>query len=377
MDFDLPPDLVLLRDTVRRFVDEQLIPAEMEDASGTATAGRFEALQRQVRDMGLWQFDVPEALGGPGLGLVEVCVIEEQIARSKAFPTRIGQLCGPRVPSPLLAANAGQRARILEPVLDGRLALEIAASGLGETTDASRSSTTATLDDRGYVVQGVETYLSTGPAPDRILVFARSADGPVCLVVDARAAGVDVSQGAPALMGGHLWTVRLQEARVPLADRLGEAGDGADLARRWVVGDRIRTYGARSIGIAVRALEMMASYAQDRVTFGRPLSRRHVIRMMIADSMTELEMARLLLYQAASRFDRGEDVDGLSSMVKIAATETATRVVDRAMQVHGGTGLTTELPLEHWFRQLRGARVSGGASDALRSSLAGRLVGSA
>lgn len=377
MDFELASDLVLLRDTIRRLVDERLIPVETQDASGAPEAQRFESLQQQVREMGLWHLDVPEDLGGPGLGLLGACVVEEQIARTKAFPLRIRQLFGPFVPPALHLASDEQRARLLQPVLDGRRSVEIASGDLDVDRDDCGLAMSAARDGDRYVLRGVERYLSTGPAPDDVIVFAKTEGGVSCLLLDTRSAGVDLSPDAPTIMGGSLWSLRLDDVSVPIGNRLGEEGDGLAMARRWVVSDRIRSYGARSIGIAARALEMTASYAQQRATFGRPLARRNVIRMMIADSMTEIEMARLLMYQAASRFDRGVDVRDLSSMVKVASTEMATRVVDRAMQVHGGSGLTTELPLEHWFRQLRGARIAAGPSDALRSSLASRLVGSA
>jgi acyl-CoA dehydrogenase len=137
---------------------------------------------------------------------------------------------------------------------------------------------------------------------------------------------------------------------------------------------RIRGHGARPVGIAGRALEMMTDYARQRVTFGSPLADRQAVQFMIADSAMELESTRLMVYRCAWEADRGRDVRDLSYMVKILATEMAFRVLDRAIQVHGGMGLSSELPLEWWFRQMRSLRITEGATEVLRWRLARNLM---
>src|SRR5262249_37208064 len=127
-------------------------------------------------------------------------------------------------------------------------------------------------------------------------------------------------------------------------------------------------------GIAQRALDMMIEYSKVRVTFGRPLADRQAIQFMIADSAMELHATRLMVYECAWRQDRGDDVRNLSYMVKVMSTEMASRVVDRAIQVHGGLGLMKEFPLEWWYRQLRSTRITEGANEVLRWRLAQNLV---
>jgi acyl-CoA dehydrogenase len=119
---------------------------------------------------------------------------------------------------------------------------------------------------------------------------------------------------------------------------------------------------------------MMIDYSRNRVTFGRPLADRQAVQFMIADSATELHAARLMVYECAWRHDRGEDVRNLSYMVKFTSTEMASRVVDRAIQVHGGVGLTKDLPLEWWYRQIRSSRITEGASEVLRWRLAQNIL---
>jgi alkylation response protein AidB-like acyl-CoA dehydrogenase len=119
---------------------------------------------------------------------------------------------------------------------------------------------------------------------------------------------------------------------------------------------------------------MMIDYAQHRVTFGQPLSERQAVQFMIADSSMELHSARLMVYECAWRHDRGEDVRNLSYMVKVMCTEMTGRVVDRAIQVHGGIGLTKDLPLEWWYRQVRSIRITEGATEVLRWRLGQNVI---
>ena len=145
-------------------------------------------------------------------------------------------------------------------------------------------------------------------------------------------------------------------------------------AQKWIGEGRIRGHGARPVGIARRALDMMIEYSKVRVTFGRPLADRQAIQFMIADSAMELHAVRNLVYECAWRVDRGEDVRDLSYMVKVMATEMASRVVDRAIQVHGGLGLMKELPLEWWYRQIRSTRITEGANEVLRWRLGQNII---
>jgi acyl-CoA dehydrogenase len=162
--------------------------------------------------------------------------------------------------------------------------------------------------------------------------------------------------------------------RVPAADRIGKEGEGFSIAQGWIQEGRIRGHGARPVGIASRALDMMIEYSKVRSTFGRPLADRQAIQFMIADSAMELHACRLMVYECAWRHDRGEDVRQLSYMTKIQCAEMASRVVDRSIQVHGGLGLMRELPLEWWYRQVRSIRITEGTPEVLRWRLAQHII---
>jgi acyl-CoA dehydrogenase len=276
----------------------------------------------------------------------------------------------------LLEATAEQRDRILEPVLEGRLTVRQVGPETDPASDPAAVPFSAERRADTYVVEGASAFVAAHRAPDLPLILARTgAAGMTGLIVDPTGPGVQLLAAGRTIGGQPLWNLHLDGATVPAADRLGAEGGAGEPARRWLAVTRIRRHGARSVGIASRALEMAASYARSRVTFGRPLAARHAIRAMLADSAIETRMARLLVHEAAQRFDAGEEVLDLSAMVKIAATETATRVIDRTLQIHGGVGLTLEFPLEHWFRELKTTRISDGVNEVLRDDLAGRVVG--
>ena len=195
-----------------------------------------------------------------------------------------------------------------------------------------------------------------------------------CLMVDLKSSGVSLERQWPTMMGDAPWEIVFDKVRVPAINLIGELGEGFSLGQKWITEGRIRTQGARPLGIAQRSLNMMMEYSEHRETFGKALSERQAIQFMVADSAMELHAARLMVYECAWRHDRGEDVRDLSYMVKITCTEMASRVVDRSIQVHGGVGLTTDLPLEWWYRQLRSLRITEGATEVLRWRLARNIM---
>jgi acyl-CoA dehydrogenase len=176
------------------------------------------------------------------------------------------------------------------------------------------------------------------------------------------------------MMGDTPGQIHFDNVRVAAADMIGGEGQGFAIAQKWIEEGRVRGHGARPVGIASRALDMMIEYSKIRTTFGQPLANRQAIQFMIADSAMELHAVRNMVYECAWRVDRGEDVRDLSYMVKVMATEMAIRVVDRAIQVHGGLGLMKELPLEWWYRQIRSTRITEGANEVLRWRLGQNII---
>jgi acyl-CoA dehydrogenase len=330
--------------------------------------------------MGLWLLDVPAEYGGAGLSLLARCVIQEEIARTKALPFRNNPLFGPGVGPILYECGEAQRERFLYPVIRGELKVCFAQTEPDAGSDPADMRTRAVRDGDHYVLNGTKRFITEAGDADFAQVICvtdpakRSRGGISVLMVGMKSPGVSLVRQWPTMMGDKPWEINFDNVHVPLENRIGEEGRGFELGQKWLTLGRVKGHGARCVGIAQRALDMAMEYACHRVTFGQPLADRQAVQFMIADSAIEVRAARLMVYETAWKADQGLDVRNDSYMTKIFCTEMASRVVDRAIQIHGGIGLTRELPLEYWYRQLRSVRITEGVTEVLRWRLARNLM---
>lgn len=382
MDFNLPQELRMLKRSLRGFVDKELIPLEQKfrPEGEEMPQDLLGPLQEKVKAMGLWMLDVPQEHGGAGLDLLTRCVIAEEVARTAVLPFRGNELFGPEVRPVLFHCNEEQKERFLFPVIRGEKRVCFAQTEPDAGSDPANMKTRAVRDGDHFILNGTKRFITGAGSADYAQVMAvtdtekRARGGITCFIVDMKSPGVNLDRHWPTMMGDAPWEIVFDNVRAPAANVIGTVGEGFTLAQKWITEGRIRGHGARPVGIAQRALEMMIDYAQQRVTFGQPLSERQAVQFMIADSAMELHAARLMVYECAWRHDRGEDIRNLAYMVKVMCSEMAGRVVDRAIQIHGGVGLTKDLPLEWWYRQVRSIRITEGATEVLRWRLAQNVI---
>ena len=364
-------ELEEFRRSLRRFVERELMPFERR----AMTATERKEIQRKAKDAGFWLLDMPEALGGQGLGLVGMAVFWHEISRTTTVPARDHSLFGP-VPGPILLSLKGaQKQRYLDPVLAGEKTACFAQTEPDAGADPASIRTRAERKGSDYVINGVKRFITHADKADFAQLMAVTdpakggRGGISCFLVDMKTPGVRISAKHQTMMGDAPCEIVFDNVHVSAENRVGEEGEGFATAQRWLNEGRIR-HGARACGVAERCLEMALDYAKQRKTFGEPLSERQGVQWILADCFTELHATKLMVRDAAAKVDAGEDARAETFMVKIFGDEMGFRVVDRCLQLHGGIGLTTELPLEKFWRDQRSFMITEGPTEVLRTALA-------
>lgn len=388
MDFELPDDVVQVRDSVRRFVREELLPLERTVIRREAERGLADtpilppdvaaALDVKAQALGLWGIDVPAQFGGQELGALVKCVVTEELKYS-IVPFVL------RPDSPNLhflqqCARGPQIERYLLPYASGQKKSCLALTEAGAGSDAGAISMRAVRIEGGWRLNGSKTFISNAKSSDFIITMAVAESGTgerlgiSAFLVDRDAPGLTIPASYPMIGEYHPYEVHYQDVEVTDDQVLGDIGRAfAPLQRRLSI--RRAEIGARCVGLAQRCLDMMIEQAGLRVTFGKPLAERQSVQWWIADTWQEIESVRVLTWRLASRIDRGGDIRREASMVKIMATEMIGRVVDRAVQLFGGMGVSKELPLEYIYRLVRVYRIVEGPSEIHRSIIARDLLG--
>lgn len=378
--WELPDELVLLRDTVRRFMDAHVHPEEEKLDHDTVGLPREQlvALQAKARELGLWALQTPEEYGGAGLGVLGQVVVAEEAAKCRmgAFFPALGAFGG-NPPNVMFKASPEQFAKYAQPIIDGTMTKAYTAitEASGGSDPARAIQLKAVRDGDHYVLNGSKMWISHAPDADWGVVYARTSEGRrgiSAFILEKDTAGVTFNR-IPVMASFHPYELHFDNVRVPAERLVGAEGQGFALASDFLVHGRI-VYAAGPIGIAQSALDMACQWAKDRNVFGGRLADKQGIQWMLVDSEVELRAARLLMYQAAWNADLGRHVRVDASVAKMYGTEAAYKVLDRCIQIHGALGISTELPLERWFRDLRVKRLGEGATEVQREVIARSLV---
>jgi alkylation response protein AidB-like acyl-CoA dehydrogenase len=369
----------MIRDTMREFARERLAPFAAE-WDRTHTFPR-EAL-RELGKLGAYGIVVPESQGGAGLDYVSLAVALEEIAAGDGATSTILSVQNSLICRPLLAfGDDGQRERYLRRLASGEMLGCFCLSEPHVGSDAAAIATRAARDGDDYVLDGVKQFITSGKEADLALVFAvtdkaAGKKGISAFLVETKTPGYVVARIEEKLGQRASDTAQIvfERCRVPAANRLGKEGEGYRIALANLEGGRIGI-ASQSVGMARAAFEAALRYAHERQSFGKPLIEHQAIAFRLADMATEIEVARQMVWHAASLRDAGEPCLKEASMAKLFASEMAERVCSAAIQIHGGYGYVADFPVERIYRDVRVCQIYEGTSDIQRLVIGRSLAG--
>jgi len=380
LNFELPEEIRMLKDTVRKFVDRELIPIERTARNNNKLKPEVAAaLKSKTEALGLAGYDVPRAYGGLGMGLVAKVTVWAELSRSIALPSRGVDIFGPNVSPILYHLDEAQKAKYLLPTLRGELNWCLAQTEPDAGGDPGSMRTTAVRQGDHYVINGVKRFITGANEADYAQLIAAtdrakgSHGGISAFIVDMKSPGVRLLRAQELVVDDRPWEIAFEDVKVPTANRIGEEGDGFKHAQHWLNVGRIR-HGARSLGVIERCLELATQYSKQRVTFGKPLADRQAVQWMLADMFMTHHQLRLMVYDAAWKYDQGRDIRAEAYMAKIFGDSQSFRAADNCMEIHGGLGLTTDLPIEKFWRDQRSMMITEGPIEILKMTLARHVL---
>jgi acyl-CoA dehydrogenase len=391
-DFSTEPEFEEKLAWMRQFVRDEVFPIETLELTYDQVLTLIRPLQEEVKRQGLWAAHLPPQLGGMGFGQVRLGLMHEILGQSPFGPVVFGNNAPDSGNAELLAigiestGRQDQREQWLQPLLDGKM-----RSGFSMTepntpgSDPKMLSTRAVRDGDEYVINGHKWYTSNGSVADFLIVMAvtnpdvHPYSGISMILVPADTPGVDIVRDVPTMddpaapfgrFGNHAEII-YRDVRVPATNLIGREGDGFQLAQARLGPGRIH-HCMRWLGQSRRAFDMLCERAVSRFTHGSLLAEKQTVQNWVADSLAEMQAARLMTLQAAWKMDR----EGAAAarveiaMIKYFGAGVLYNVIDRALQVHGGLGYSCDLPLESMYRSARAARLYDGPDEVHRQTVA-------
>ncbi|MBT97372.1 MAG: acyl-CoA dehydrogenase [Dehalococcoidia bacterium] len=376
MDFAFTPEQTELKQRVRQFAEEKIAPiAEEADESPTVHAG----LMGMLADEGLLRYCVPEEYGGVGVRVMDLCIIREELARVSCQADTNFIMQGLGSYPITLGGTDEQKAKYLPDIASGK---SIAAFALTEPhagSDVISMKTEAKLDGDDWVLNGSKKFISQAGDANTYTVFAQTEPGEgsrgiSVFVVEAGTPGFDDSKRMELMAAHPIGEPRWDDCHVPQANLLGERGRGLRLAMGTL--DTFRTtVAAAAIGMAQAAYEESLEYAKNRHMFGQSLADFQATQFKLADMAVNLDAARLLTQRAAWLKDSGQpSIIKEASFAKLFGTETASKIINEAVQIHGGAGLEKGNRVERLYREVRALTIYEGTSEIQRQTIARQLL---
>jgi acyl-CoA dehydrogenase len=382
MEFALTEEQQLIVKSTRDFVENELYPHEQEiELSGELRPELLRELKAKAIDAGLYAANMPAEVGGAGLDAVTWILYEKELGRTSYV---LHYTCVARPSNILLACEGEQRARYLLPAVRGERSDCLAISEPGAGSDMRGMKTSAAQLGDDFVINGTKHFISHADHADFVILFAVTGEEEIArgkrklitaFLVDVGTPGFEVRPGYRNVShrGYNNSILQFNDCRVPKSAVLGEVHKGFDVANTWLGATRLQV-AANCLGRAERALDHAKQWAVDRVQFGQQIGKFQGVAFKLADMAMELRAAELLTLEAAWKLEQKTATDMDMAIAKLKATEMLAMVADEALQIHGGMGLMTEMPLERIWRDARIERIWDGTSEVQRHIISRALL---
>lgn len=368
-----------LIDTVQRFVREKCVPLEASVAENDEVP---LSIVEEMKQLGLFGLAVPEEYGGLNLDMETECLVAFELGKtSPAFRSVAGTNIGIGSQALVLFGSDEQKSKWLPGIASGDLIASFALTEPEAGSDAGSLKTKAKREGDYYVLTGTKRYITNANAAHLFTVMARTdpdtpgAKGVSAFIVERDTPGVSVGPPEKKMgqQGAHICDVIFDGAKIPVANRIGEEGQGFKVAMGVLDKGRLHI-SAVATGVSKRLISEMVNYALERKQFGKPLVEHQLVQAMIADSQADTYAAECMILDAARKRDAGENVTLAASSAKLFATEACGRVADRAVQVFGGAGYVSDYGIERFYRDVRLFRLYEGTSQIQQIIIARQLA---
>ena len=370
----------LMKNAVTRFVREKLVPAEdtVEETNDVP-----EEIIQEMRDLGLFGLSIPEEYGGLGLSMEQECLIIHELCKaSLAFRSVIGTTVGIGSQGLVMTGTDEQKKQYLPRLATGEIMSSFCLTEPDAGSDAASLRTVAVRDGDEYVLNGTKRYITNALRAGMLTVMARTdpsrkgASGISAFLVDPSTPGVTIAK-ADAKMGQRgtkTSDVIFEDARIPASSLLGGV-EGQGFYTAMKVLDRGRLHlSSVSTGISERILEEALNYAAERKQFGTVIGEFQLVQALLADSQAELFAGKAMTLDAAQKYDKDEDISMLAACCKMFTTESAGKIADRAVQIHGGAGYMAEYKVERFYRDVRLLRLYEGTTQIQQLVIARNML---
>jgi len=379
MDYTLPENLRLMRDTVSRFVKNELAPISQKVEEEEKVP---ESIVQKMRELGFFGLSIPEEYGGMGLGTLAECVLNEEFGRvNSCFRSRFGTNNGIGSQGILIDGTPEQKEKYLPRIASGEWTAAFALTEPNAGSDAANIQTKAEKKGDIYLLNGLKHFITNGDIADVVTVMAvtdktKGPRGVTAFIVEKTFPGYSVGKidKKMGIRGNNTSEIVFEDCQVPAKNIIGlQEGRGFSTAMKVLEKGRI-TIAAVCVGTAQYCLDVSIEHSKQRVQFGKPISANQAIQWMLADMAISIYTARQIIYHTAWCRDQKQKVTLQAAMCKVYCTEMVNRVADSALQIHGGMGYMKESPIERIYRDMRLFRIFEGTSEIQRMVIARELL---